>query len=961
MWFAILGPLEAYADGQRLALGGPQQRALLAALLLNTGRVVSTDRLVECLWGEQPPPAARSLLQGCVAGLRRALEGGPNPDRRLVTRAPGYLLEIRADELDLERFEHLVAAATRSGAGRSRGAWEHSAALLGQALSLWRGPALDGVSVEACQADLARLAERRLAVLEQRIDADLRVGRHAGLVGELESLVREHPLRERIWAQLILALYGADRQADALACYQRLRRMLVDELGVEPGATLRHLHGAILAGKDPDEIYPLDGDGTPPPDAAPGHPPAKADTAPGHPPAKAVTVPAQLPAAVAAFAGRRRELAYLDRLLTGRGAAPTAVVVSAVSGTAGVGKTALAVHWAHRVAERFPDGQLYVNLRGFDPGRPPMEPVEAVRGFLDALGVPNQRIPLDLDAQTGLYRSLLAGKRVLVVLDNARDAEQVRPLLPGAPGCLTIVTSRNQLTPLVATDGARPLTLDLLTEGQARDLLTLRLGRHRTAAEPDAVTEIIARCARLPLALAIAAARAETGTGRQLTMLAEQLRDAAGALDTLDAGDPATDVRAVFSWSYHALGPEAARMFRLLGLHPGPDLTAAAAGGLAGVPPQPASLLLIELVRAQLLTEQTPGRYTFHDLLRAYAAEQARHHDREREVRAATRRMLDHYLHTARIAARHLYRQWITVDAAAPGVTPERLADDRQAMSWLTAEHHVLLAIVEYAAGNGFEGHSWRLASTLTSYLQQRCHWPDWAAVQRTVLAAAERADDLEGQAHAHHGFGSVLTYLGRYNEAHAHLLQSLDQFTRLGDKVGQARVHLNIGMVMDQRGGADDEGLSHDQVALGLFRSAGHRVGQAIALNNIGWAHAQLGQYRHSILVCQQALELLLADGGDREGLAGTWDSLGYAHHHLGNHQQAIACYTTAADLYREAGNRYYEAATLIHLGSTHQAAGDQISARRVWRLALRILDELDHPEADDVRAKLHAAPVAR
>jgi DNA-binding SARP family transcriptional activator len=950
MWFAILGPLEAYADGQRLALGGPQQRALLAALLLNSGRVVSTDRLVECLWGEQPPPAARSLLQGCVAGLRRALEGGPSPDRRLITRAPGYLLEIRDDELDVDRFERLVAAATRDAGDRSRAAWERSAALLGEALSLWRGPVLDGVAVEACQADVARLAERHLAVLEQRIDADLRVGRYAGLVGELESLVREHPLRERIWAQLIVALYGADRQADALARYQRLRRTLVDQLGVEPGATLRHLHGAILAGRDPDEIYPLDGDGTPAPDPAPSHPPARA-----------VTAPAQLPAAVAAFAGRGRELAYLDRLLTGNVATPTAVVVSAVSGTAGVGKTALAVHWAHRVAERFPDGQLYVNLRGFDPCRPPMEPVEAVRGFLDAFGVPNQRIPLDLDAQTGLYRSLLAGKRVLVVLDNARSAEQVRPLLPGAPGCLTIVTSRNQLTPLVATDGARPLALGLLTEGQARDLLTLRLGRNRTAAEPDAVTEIIARCARLPLALAIAAARAETSTGRRLTTLAEQLRDTAGALDTLDAGDPATDVRAVFSWSYHALGPEAARMFRLLGLHPGPDFTAAAAASLAGVPSRQASLLLIELVRAHLLTEQTPGRYTFHDLLRAYAAEQAHIHDSDEGGRAAAHRMLDHYLHTTRLATVHLYRQWISVDGARAGVIPEQLTDDRQAMTWLIAEHRVLLAAVEYAAANGFEGHSWRLASTLTSYLQQRCHWPDWGAVQRIALDAAERAGDLEGQAHAHHGLGSVLTYLGRYDDAHAHLLQSLDQFAELGDKVGQARVHLNIGILMDQRGGADDEGLSHDQVALEMFRSAGHRVGQAIALNNIGWAHAQLGQHRHSLFVCQQALDLLLADGSDREGLAGTWDSLGYAHHHLGNHEQAIGCYTTAAQLYRDAGNRYYEAATLIHVGSTHQAAGDHTSARLAWQLALRILDELDHPEADDVRAKLQAVPVTR
>src|SRR5262249_3869064 len=416
------------------------------------------------------------------------------------------------------------------------------------------------------------------------------------------------------------------------------------------------------------------------------------------------------------------------------------------------GKTALAVYWAHGVTDRFPDGQLYVNLRGFDPSGSVMDPADAVRRFLDALDVPPERIPVDLDAQAALYRSQLAGRRMLVVLDNARDTAQVRPLLPGAPGCLVVVTSRNELTGLIAGDGAHPVTLDLLTDDEARQLLTQRLGADRVAAEPAAVGEIITRCAHLPLALALVATRAAIRPHAELRVLAEELRDAQQRWQLLTGDDPTTDVQAVFSWSYHALTPEAARLFRLLRLPPGPEVSAAAAASLAGLPVSAVRPVLAELTAASLLVEHTIGRYAFHDLLRAYATGLAGRLDTDQHRHAAAVRMLDHYLHTAFIANRLLEpaRDPITLTSPAPGVTPQHPADHQQALDWFTVEHPVLLAAVEHAAGIGFDTHTWQLAWTLVTFLDRRGHWHDWAATGRAAVAAAHRLADRTKQAYAH-------------------------------------------------------------------------------------------------------------------------------------------------------------------------------------------------------------------
>lgn len=672
-----------------------------------------------------------------------------------------------------------------------------------------------------------------------------------------------------------------------------------------------------------------------------------------HPESAAVSeqpLPRQLPPDVFGFTGRTRQLATLNRLLDTAG--PTTVVISALSGTAGVGKTALAVHWAHQIAGRFPDGQLYVNLRGFDPGGTPTGPAEAVRGFLDALGTPPQRIPVSLDAQVGLYRSLLAGRRILVLLDNARDAEQVRPLLPGAPGCLVVVTSRNRLAGLTVTDGAQPVDLTLLTPAESRQLLINRLGQDRVTQESQAVDEIVAACARLPLALAIVATRAASNPSLTMAALAGQLRDARDRLAPFSTDDPATDVRGVFFWSYRVLGAAAARLFRLIGLHPGPDLSAPAAASMVGVPVEHARRLLAELSRANLASEHRPGRYSCHDLLRAYAAELPG--DQPQRRQAAAQRLLEHYLHTARTADRLLYahRDPFTLPPALPGVVPEELADHLAALSWFTAEHGVLLAAIRWAAAIGFDAHAWRLAWTMTTYLDRQGHWHDQAEVQGAALAAARKLSDLDGQARIHRNLGAAYAKLGRLPTAKGHLRQALGLYRAAGDRTGQAHTHLNLGFVVHRQGRAYDA-LDHARQALELFQATGHRYGQANALNNVGWYHGLMGNHGEALLSCRRALALH-EELGNVSGQAATWDSLGHAQHHLGRHQEAVSSFRRALELTRDLGDLYHQAATLTHLGDTHRAAGDPGAARQVWQESLAILHELGHPDVEQVKSKL-------
>jgi len=667
------------------------------------------------------------------------------------------------------------------------------------------------------------------------------------------------------------------------------------------------------------------------------------------------SVPRQLPAAVADFTGRAAELDALTQILDdAAGGAPGTVVISAIGGTAGVGKTALALHWAHQVAGRFGDGQLYVNLRGFDPSGTPATPAEAIRGFLDALDVPPERVPAAPDAQVGLYRSLLADRKILIVLDNARDEQQVRQLLPASPVSLVLVTSRSQLTGLAAADGARMVSLDVLTHAEAVQLLTARVGTSRAAAEPGAVAEIATLCACLPLALTVAAARAAARPAFPLSALAAELRDTASRLDALDAGDPAANVRAVFSWSYHQLGPEAAHMFRLLGLAPGPDISVPAAASLAALSGAEARRLLYELARSSLIEEHMAGRFAFHDLLRAYARAQGHDTDTEAEREAAVDRVLGHYLHTAGPGSVKLdpSRELISLAPPRPGTDPERLADYRQALAWFEEEHHVLLSAVTLAAESRFDVPAWQLPWTIMPFLRIHGHYQDWAASQRTALAAAARLGDSVGQAVSSRLLAQACARLGDYSQALRHYTTSLELYQLLGNHDGEAKAHQNLSVLAERQARYADA-IDHAEQARRLYEAMGDRAGEAHALNTIGWQHTLLGQYEQARVCCRQALAFC-EEVGDRRLGGHAWDSLGYAEHHLGNFAPAAACYERALGIFREFRDRFHEATILTHLGDTRHAGGDLPQARDAWQQALAIFEDLDHPRAEEVSAKL-------
>ncbi|GAB3432998.1 hypothetical protein GCM10027569_82180 [Flindersiella endophytica] len=658
----------------------------------------------------------------------------------------------------------------------------------------------------------------------------------------------------------------------------------------------------------------------------------------------------QLPTPVRHFVGREPELNRLDELLRSRDSGSKMV---AVTGAAGIGKTAMVVHWAYRNIDQFPDGQLYVDLRGFHPAAS-MSAEEALRYVLDAFQVSPERIPATLDGQAALYRTMLTGRRMLVILDNAAGVDQLLPLLPGGSDCVVVVTSRNQLTGLVAGHGAEPLTLDVLTHAEALQLLGGYLGRERVLAEPGAASILIGRCGRLPLALAIAAAQA---TVRPKSLLADLTAGLAGdpeRLDTLETGDPATSIRATFALSYRAQSERTRRVFRMLGLHPGLDISLSAAASLAGLSVRRLRPLLAALADTHLLAERVPGRYAFHDLLHGYAGELVRARDNDRVRITATRRLLDHYLQTACAAALLLdpYRDPIVLPPPLSGVTREELTTRQQALGWFVAEYRMLGECVGLAARHGFDTHAWQLAWTLSNLVDIRGYWRclDAGAVHQVALAAARRIGSSAGQAHAHAGLAVSYTHQGRPDDADRHLGRALELFDDLGDSTGSAYVHFVVAWALGAR---DDHeaALGHCRQALDLFKSAGRQARQAQALNGLGWFHVQLGNHREGIECCLEALDLFRTLG-DRTGGAATLNSLARVQHDLGSYTLAIACYEKTIDLLHELGHRYYEAETLNHLATTQRAAGRDEAAHRTWQLAHAMLDELDQQhDADQVQ----------
>lgn len=990
----MLGPLTVTAaDGREVPIGGNKLRVVLAGLLVRAGESVPVSRIASWLWEEtDDPDRARGTVQSYINRLRRL----PELRDRVLTVPDGYRVACDAGSLDLLRFRELTAAAQAAiAAGDPAAATE----ALSQAVALWRGPALSNVDSPTLHRDeVEPLTEEWLRAQEQWIDLGLDAGRHTELVPHLRELTRAHPLREPLWERLMLALYRSGRHAEALRAYHDLAELLADELGVDPGPALRALHQAILTGDPaldpPGGPYPARRTGPRPaawparPDrdpaeapaatvpAAPAAPMAAAPPvlapvgspvtppAPGVPVAGAVAaapaipVPRQLRPDIPGFAGRRAELAVLDRLLEeALGDSPDASrppVIVSVQGTAGAGKTALAVHWAHRVRDRFPDGQLYLDLRGYGQGRP-VEPAAALETLLRALGTPADRVPVGVDERSALLRTLLAGRRVLLLLDNAGGSEQVAPLIPGSGG-MVLVTSRNQLRALIVQYGARRVVLDQMPADEAVELLAGVLGRDRIDSDPEAVAEIVERCARLPLALRIFAERAARFPDTPLRRLAAELRDERGRLTALDTGDgDDTDLRMVFSWTYRALDKASARMFRLLGLHPGEEIGVGAAAALAGPETAPdeaaATRLLDRLAADHLLRSRSPGRYDFHDLLRAYAAERAREAG---EVDEPLRRVLDWYLHTAHNAARHLPPGDRTVPAAPPpeGVRPLEFDRPEDAVGWFETELANLMAAVRTAAAHGRYGHAWRIAAVLVLFRDFQVPGPAWAEVHRIAADAARRDGQPQEEGRAINHLAEVHARLGELDAAVARNTEALALAREIGDRDLEGFVLADLGGVYFRLGRFEESTRCYNE-ALAIARERGDRRLEAETLEHIARNDNGLGRYEAALEGAQAALAIYdrMRDPYHQGEALRT---IGIAQAGLGRLDEAARSFERALELMRRFEDHRAEAEVLDHLGRALRDSGDLAGARDRWAAALRIFTEYGDARAAELRERL-------
>lgn len=898
MRFRILGPLRVRDGAHWISVRAAQQRLVLAVLLIEAGKMISIDRLVNEIWGEHPPGTAAATVRGYVRALRRILGGGTNGP--LLTREHGYELVVADEDVDARVFERLVDTGIRAVAGGDRGG---ALTRLSEALALCHGQVLADVPCSGTvAAEITRLEQRRLTAMEERLGALLDLGRHAEMVDELAQVVAEHPLRERLQGQLMLALHRCGRRAEALATYRRAHRMIADELGVEPGMELRRLHQAMLA-DEPHLVAPVR-------QGSHNH----------------RVIPAQLPAEVTAFTGRETPLRQLDIVLPDENdpdgdAGPALPVIATVVGSAGVGKTALAIRWAHQVRRRFPDGQLYVNMRGYASG-PPMRPIDALARFLPALGVPAEQVPLEVDVAASLYRSLLADKRILVLLDNVAHSEQVRPLLPGSRGCRVLLTSRDRLGGLVARDGAVPLTLDALAPAESMTLLTRLLGADRVDTEPAAAAALTDQCGHLPLALRIAAANL---TARPTHAIADYTTRLTGG-DRLAAlqmdGDPQVAVHAAFDHSYATLPDDAALLFRLLGLVPGTEITAPAAAALADFPLPQATRLLDRLASGHLIVEHTRDRYTLHDLLRLYAADLAAS-DGALDRRAALDRLYDHYLRGVQAATMRLFPHVLQLPVSEPIA-----ADHTRALAWLDAELPSLMAAISHAAAHGSHAFAWQLADALRGYLFMRMPTVTWDAAGQAEPAAARTNGAMRA---AHPSLATLTSATGRNPAA---TRPSQRTIVMAGRPAGDADVLGRLGLT-DWGLGKLELSADHLTQAIDMHRRTGSRGGEAKALVGLGTAHRALGRLDDALT---QTLALHRRSG-DRDREADTLRLLATVHRAASRPDQALELATTALALARETGNRPNEADALntlatiqVHLGRPEQAIHHH---RRALRLA--------------------------
>jgi DNA-binding SARP family transcriptional activator len=943
----LLGPLEVVSSGKLVPITAPKHRILLASLALNANRSVSAEQLIDQLWDTSPPAGARDTLYTYVTRLRRTLFDATGAEF-IVTRRESYLLEIEDDALDLSRFERLVRQARTSHADASR-----TAALLHEALALWRGEPLSDVPSEVLRRELVPgLREQLVAATELRIDADLRLGRHSDVVAELRELTVHYPLRERFWSQRMLALYRSERQVEALECYQAVRRLLADELGIDPGPELRDLHKAILA-NDP---------GLTPVAVAPARPAGRND----------------LPGDIPDFVGRDDEIRHLAETPP---AAGTTVVISAIDGMAGIGKTALAVHLAHRLADRYPDGRLFIDLNAHTEGQQPTTAEAALETLLRAIDTPADRIPATLDERAALWRATLADRQVLVVLDNAANATQVRPLLPGAPGCLVIVTSRRRLSDL---DTANTLSLDVLPPEQAQALFTRVVGPSRSAAEPDAVAEVLRLCGYLPLAIRIAASRLRTRPSWTVAHLVGRLRDEQRRLSELAVGE--RSVAAAFTLSYEHLTADQQRLFRLLGLVPGPSFDAYVAAALLDTDVTEADRLLEDLVDAHLLQSPEPGRYRFHDLLRDHARaipEQVTH------LRVASNRLLDYYLAVTRQVAELIAasRKQVTLAPCYPPKHIPVLSDRIEAVAWCQREHANLVAAIGYAAHRGWHVHTWQLAHTLWHYFDIRFLVEDWITTHRMALAAAESIGDDEACADTLQHLACAYNDAGEFTAALDTYADALVLYRKIGDQRGEANALHNMAMTAERIGRAPDAlkyieqclalrrsigdpwneahtvnilGVVHQrltnyeeanfqyQIALNLYRSVGDTWGESMTLSNIADILRLRGQHAEALRYHRQALDLAQTIG-DVENIAELQTSLATTCYTAGLTEEAAFHFQQVLTLAEDIGSSLYQARALAGLGDINQNS-DSVAAREYRLRALAIYTSLGVPEAQKI-----------
>jgi DNA-binding SARP family transcriptional activator/Tfp pilus assembly protein PilF len=957
--FRVLGPVEVWADGRLVDAGQPRQRAILATLLVDAGRWVPWPAVVDRIWGEQPPQSARRSLHSHIARIRQMLRlaGGENPSpARIVFGSGGYRLETDPDEIDLHRFHRLVARA-----GEPRIDQRQHISTLDEALTLWRGEPLAGVEGLWAERTREGLRQEHLEVVVAWARAHRQLGNHEKVLHPLAELAVHHPYAEAVEAELMRALHALGRTAQALERYAGVRHRLVDDLGLEPGAELRALHHAILRGE-----------------AEPQQPSLSPDTAVSH---SSRHVPRELPAPAQAFTGRVTELADLDKVHD-----VSTVVITAIDGMAGVGKTALAVRAAYQMLDRFPDGQIFIDLHGHTQGVAPIEPAHALDRMLRSLGVPGDRIPDGMDERAGLYRSQLADRRLLIVLDNAATESQVAPLLPGASGCLVLVTSRRRLAGL---DHTSTLSLDTLPLSDAVALLRQCVNDSSLTTDPDLVDELVELCGRLPLAIRIAAARLRSHPTWNLAHLTQRLRHQQHRLAELAAGQ--RSVTAALDLSYQDLSGDQRRAYQLLGLHPGADTDLYATAALLDYTLTEAGLLLEQLLEAHLVQEPIPGRYRFHDLIRAHASLTANHQETENGRLTAVDRLLDYYRHTAAMAMDVVYpyeherRPQVPPAATA---SPD-LSGAASAQSWLDGELPNLLAAATFAAQRERPAHLLHFSAILHRHLRTRGLYHDAVALHGMALITARATGAQTAELEALSGLGHIRRMQSRYEEATDHLWQALQLARTTGDRAAELEALVGLGHVhrLECR---YEEATDHYHQALQLGRETGNRTAELNALTGLGHMHRRHGRLEQSIDHYHQALRLAHATG-NRSGELDVRTALGHIHrrqgrlaqsvdqhrqalqlahatgHHTaeqnalnglgrsyrmqGLHEQAAAYYQRLLDLAAERGDRNWQFEAWQGLGRLRHATGHPHEALAHHQQALTLATELGQPD-DEARA---------